>query len=472
LERKMNNQSKIFDLAIIGAGPGGYVAALYAAQLKAKVALIEKWEIGGVCLNVGCIPTKVLVSAAHTLETVRKGQSWGLKFEHLDLDFKQLTKRKELTVRKLTSGVKNLLKNNGVKLFSAEASFLNQQMLSLKYGDGKEEKLEAKKIIIATGSVAIKLPIPGNDLEGVIDSTGALELNEVPKSMVVIGGGYIGCEFASIYRAFGAEVTIVEMLPQILPGEDEEMVDSLRGILEKRGIRILTDSKVSQIVPCEANKKKLIVQTKENNKEILCDKVLVSVGRKAYTQGLNLNKVGIRNDKGQILVDKYLRTNLACVSAIGDCIGNYLLAHVASMEGEVAVENIILNKNKEVDYSSVPRCIFTIPELASIGISEKEAREKNIRIKVGKFPFLANGKAQAENETEGMVKIITDEKGKMIGGHILGNRATDLVAELTLGMKNRISAEDFIQTIHAHPTLPEAIREAFLKLENRPLHIL
>jgi dihydrolipoamide dehydrogenase len=468
----MNNPSRIFDLAVIGAGPGGYVSAIYAAQLKARVALIEKWEIGGVCLNVGCIPTKVLTSAAHTLESIRKGGDWGLKVGHLDLDFKQLAKRKELTVKRLTGGVKNLLKSNGVELFSAEASFIDQQTLKLKYRDGKQEKLEAKKIIIATGSVPIKLSVPGNDLEGVIDSTGALNLDEIPKSMVVIGGGYIGCEFASIYRSFGTEVTIVEMLPQILPDEDDEMVTTLRKILEKRGIIILTDSKVSRIDPSEENRKKVIVQTKEGNKEILCNKVLVSVGRRAYTEGLGLDAIGIKHDKGQIMVDKYLRTNLPHISAIGDCIGNYLLAHVASMEGEIAVENAILNRNEEMDYSCVPRCIFTLPELASVGISEKEAKEKNMKIKVGKFPFLANGKAQAENEAEGLVKIITDENGKILGGHILGNRATDLVAELTLGMKNGISARDFIETIHAHPTLPESIREAFLKLENRPLHIL
>ncbi|MCJ7509106.1 MAG: FAD-dependent oxidoreductase, partial [candidate division Zixibacteria bacterium] len=218
--------------------------------------------------------------------------------------------------------------------------------------------------------------------------------------------------------------------------------------------------------------KKVIVQTKGGNKEILCDKVLVSVGRKAYTENLNLDTIGIKHNKGQILVDKYLRTNLPHIFAIGDCIGNYLLAHVASMEGEIAVENAILNRNKEMDYSCVPRCIFTLPELASVGISEKEAKDRSLKIKVGKFPFLANGKAQAENETEGMVKIITDENGKILGGHILGNRATDLVAELALGMKNGISAGDFIETIHAHPTLPEAVREAFLKLEDRPLHIL
>lgn len=468
----MNEQSKVFDLAVIGAGPGGYVAAIYAAQLKAKVALIEKWEVGGVCLNVGCIPTKVLVSVAHTLENIRKSEQWGIKAEHLDLDLGQLAKRKELTVKRLTNGVKNLLKNNKVELFSGEATFVDSETLQIKFKDGKEERIKAKKIIIATGSVPIGLPVPGSDLDGIIDSTVALEINRIPKSMAIIGGGYIGCEFASIYHAFGVEVTIIEMLPQILPGEDEEIVSNLRKILEKKGIKILTDSQVTRISPAENNTKKIIVQTTQGEKEIVADKVLVSIGRKPYVQGLNLDKIGVKTNKGQVLVDEYMGTNLPNIYAIGDCIGNYLLAHVASMEGEIAIENAILNKNKKMDYSVVPRCIFTIPEIGSVGISEKQAQEKNIKIKVGEFPFLANGKAQAENETEGMVKIITDENGKILGAHILGNRATDLIAQLALGMKNGISTQEFIETIHAHPTLPEAIREAFLKLENRPLHIL
>jgi len=468
----MNEHLRTFDLAIIGAGPGGYVAAICAAQLKAKVALVEKWEVGGVCLNTGCIPTKVLISAAHALENISEAEQWGIKTSHSDLDLVQLARRKQLTVKRLTNGVRHLLKNNKVELFSGEASFFDSDTLHIQFKDGKEENIKARKIIIAAGSVPVRLSIPGCNLKGVMDSTAALEIDRIPKSMMVIGGGYIGCEFASIYRAFGTKVTIVEMLSQILPGEDEEIVCSLKSTLQKKGIDILTDSKVTQIQLTENDTKKIGIRTLQEEKEIVADKVLVSVGRRPQTHGLNLEGIGVRTTQGQVLVDECLRTNLPNVFAIGDCIGNYLLAHVASMEGEIAVENALFNRNKKMDYSAVPRCIFTIPEIGSIGISEKQAQQKNIKIKVGRFPFLANGKAQTENQTEGMVKTITDENGRILGAHILGNRATDLIAQLALAMRNGVSAQGFIETIHAHPTLPEAVREAFLKSEGRPLHVL
>jgi dihydrolipoamide dehydrogenase len=466
------------NLVIIGGGPAGYVGAIRASQLGAKVTLIEKEEVGGTCLNVGCIPTKVLTSTAHLFLNMKRSDRWGLKTSGINLDFQQVMKRKQMVAQRLVTGVKSLLNANRVNLIEGTATFLDEKTIEVRTGpktqtSGKDkiQKIEAEKFLIATGSVPIMLPVPGMELEGVVDSTGALSFSEIPKSMLIIGGGAIGCEFAYIYHSFGAQITIVEMLSQILPGEDQEIAASLRTSLERSGIRIFTDSKVSKITPGREGKKIVSVSSLKEEIDIEVEKVLVSVGRKANTKDLGLEKLGIRMDRSNVKVDEYLRTNLPDVYAAGDCIGNWLLAHVASMEAELAVENA-LGGEKKMDYTAVPRCIFTHPEIGSVGLTEKQAAEQGIKIKTGKFPFLANGRAQAENEAEGMVKIIADaNSNQILGGHILGPRATDLIAELTLAIKMGAKTEDVIDTIHAHPTLSEPIREAALKLEGRPIHI-
>jgi len=459
------------NLVIIGGGPAGYVGAIRAAQLKANVTLIEKEEVGGTCLNVGCIPTKVLTSTAHLFLSMKRSTRWGLKTHGIELDFPQIMRRKQMVAQRLVTGVKSLLKANGVSLIKGTASFLDEKVIEVKTDRDKVEKIEAAKILIATGSVPIMLPLPGMELEGVVDSTGALSFSEVPKSMLIIGGGAIGCEFAYIYHSFGTQVTIVEMLSQILPGEDLEIVASLRTSLERAGIRIFTDSKVSKIASAKEGKKIITVSSPKGEIDIETEKVLLSVGRKANTKDLGLDKLGIKMDRSNIQVNQYLKTNLPDIYAAGDCIGNWLLAHVASMEAELAVENA-LGTPKKMDYTAVPRCIFTHPEIGSVGLSEKEATDQGIKIKTGKFPFLANGRAQAEIETEGMVKIVADaNSNKILGAHILGYRATDLIAELTLAIQMGAKTEDLIDTIHAHPTLAEPVREAALKLEARPIHI-
>jgi dihydrolipoamide dehydrogenase len=466
------------NLVIIGGGPAGYVGAIRASQLGAKVTLIEKEEVGGTCLNVGCIPTKVLTSTAHLFLNMKRSDRWGLKTSGINLDFQQVMKRKQMVAQRLVTGVKSLLNANRVNLIEGTATFLDEKTIEVRTGpktqtSGKDkiQKIEAEKFLIATGSVPIMLPVPGMELEGVVDSTGALSFSEIPKSMLIIGGGAIGCEFAYIYHSFGAQITIVEMLSQILPGEDQEIAASLRTSLERSGIRIFTDSKVSKITPGREGKKIVSVSSLKEEIDIEVEKVLVSVGRKANTKDLGLEKLGIKMDRSNVKVDEYLRTNLPDVYAAGDCIGNWLLAHVASMEAELAVENA-LGGEKKMDYTAVPRCIFTHPEIGSVGLTEKQAAEQGIKIKTGKFPFLANGRAQAENEAEGMVKIIADaNSNQILGGHILGPRATDLIAELTLAIKMGAKTEDVIDTIHAHPTLAEPIREAALKLEGRPIHI-
>jgi dihydrolipoamide dehydrogenase len=459
------------NLVIIGGGPAGYVGAIRASQLKVNVTLIEKDEVGGVCLNVGCIPTKVLTSTAHLFLSMKRSDRWGLKTHGINLDFPQVMRRKQMVAQRLVTGVKSLLKTNGVNLIRGTAKFLDEKVIEVRTDKDKTQKIEADKILIATGSVPIMLPIPGMELEGVVDSTGALSFAEIPKSMLIIGGGAIGCEFAYIYHSFGTQVTIVEMLSQILPGEDQEIVASLRTSLERAGIKIFTDSKASKITSGKEGKKIITVSSPKGEIDIETEKILVSVGRKANTKDLGLEKLGIKMDRSNILVDEYLKTNLPDVYAAGDCIGNWLLAHVASQEAEVAVENA-LGAKKKMDYTAVPRCIFTHPEIGSVGLTEKQATDQGIKIKTGKFPFIANGRAQAENETEGMVKIIADaNSNKILGAHILGPRATDLIAELTLAMQMGAKTEDVIDTIHAHPTLTEPVREAALKLEGRPIHI-
>lgn len=459
-------------IAIVGAGPAGYVGAIRAAQLGAEVILIEKGEVGGVCLNVGCIPTKVLTSAAHTLTQFKRLEQFGIKSEAPFLDLPQLMRKKEQTVKRFVTGVKHLLKSNRITTISGTAKLLDKKTIELTQKDGKKEKMGADKIVICTGSVPVVPDIPGIESEGIMGSTEALDIQSLPEKLLIIGAGAIGCEFASIYHAFGSEVIVVEMLSQILPAEDEEITKNLRRLWERKGIQIHTDLKVTKIADSKNGKKKVTVSASEGEKEFEVDKILVSVGRKAHTSGLGIEEIGVKTKKGNILVDERMRTNIENIYAAGDCIGGWLYAHVASMEAEIAVENA-LGENKKMDYTAIPGCIFTHPEVGSVGLTEKQAKDKGINVKIGRFPFIASGRALCENETDGMVKIIAEEESrKIIGAHILGNRATDLITELTLAMKIGATIEDIIDTIHPHPTLSEAIREAGLKLQNRPIHIL
>jgi dihydrolipoamide dehydrogenase len=381
-------------------------------------------------------------------------------------------KKKEQTVRRFVSGVKHLLKSNKVNTISGTAKLLDKKIIELTQKDGKKEEIKTDKILICTGSIPIIPDIPGIESEGIIGSTEALNIKSLPEKLLIIGAGAIGCEFASIYHSYGSEVILVEMLSQILPTEDDEISKNLRRLWERKGIEIYTDSKVTKISNSKNTKMTVTVSTSEGEKEFEVDKILLSVGRKAYISGLGIEELGIKTEKGAILVDDHMRTNVENIYAAGDCIGGWLYAHVASMEAEIAVENA-LGENKKMDYTAVPGCIFTHPEVGSVGLTEKAAKDKGINVKIGKFPFIASGRALCENEPDGMVKIIADEKsGKIIGAHILGNRATDLITELTLSIKMGVTIDDIIHTIHPHPTLSEAIREAGLKLHDRPIHIL
>jgi dihydrolipoamide dehydrogenase len=460
------------NLIIIGGGPAGYVGAIRAAQLGANVTVVEKEELGGTCLNVGCIPTKVLASAAHTLTTLKNAGRWGLRLQESQLDFSMLMKRKQMVVTRGVMGVKSLLKSRGVKVIKGTASFVDEKTAEVILGDGAVEKLKGDRFLVAPGSVPIQLPIPGIDSDGVIDSTGALSLAAIPESMLVIGGGVIGCEFAYIYHSLGAKITIVEMLPQILPEEDEEVAAALRTSMERAGMKIFTNSQVARIDTGKEGKMSVTFSGPDGDSTVEVEKVLLSVGRKANTADMGLEKLGVKMERGTIIVDEYLRTNVPHIFAAGDCIGNWLLAHVASMEAEIAVENA-LGENKKMDYTAVPSCIFTHPEIGSTGLNEKQAKEKGLEVNVGKFPMVACGRAQAENETEGFVKVVVEKtSGKILGAQILGHRATDLIAELTLAIQMGAKAQDVIDTIHAHPTLSEPTREAILKAQGRPIHMM
>ena len=466
----MNGSGK--NLIIIGGGPAGYVGAIRASQLGANVTVVEREELGGTCLNVGCIPTKVLASAAHTLTSLKQAGRWGLKVQGTELDFSMLMKRKQMVVTRLVTGVKSLLKARGVNVIKGTASFLDENKMEVILEDGAVEKLEGDKFLVATGSVPIPLPIPGIESQGVIDSTGALSLAAIPESMLIIGGGVIGCEFAYIYHSLGAKITIVEMLPQILPEEDGEVAAALRTSMERAGMKIFTDSQVARIDSGKEGKKSVTFSGSDGESTVEVEKVLVSVGRRANTADMGLEKLGIKMDRGTVIVDEYLRTNIPHIFSAGDCIGNWLLAHVASMEAEIAVENA-LGESKKMDYTAVPSCIFTHPEIGSAGLNEKQAKEKGLEVNVGKFPMVACGRAQAENETEGFVKVVVEKNsGKILGAQILGHRATDLIAELTLAIQMGAKAQDVIDTIHAHPTLSEPMREAVLKVEGRPIHMM
>ena len=458
------------DVVIIGGGPGGYVAAIKAAHLGLKAVLVEKDKLGGVCLNRGCIPTKALVSTAELLNHLQRAEEFGIQVKDYSFDFPAIMKRKDLITRRLSSGVEQLMKANQVRIVRGEGQILEPGTVEILDTDGQKEIIKSKNIIIATGSSAMKLPLPGIDSEGVITSDEALSLSELPSRMIIIGGGVVGIEFAGIFRALGVEVTVVEMLPRILLPIDEEIARRLTMNLKKKGIEILTDCKVKEIKKNNQNLE-VLVSTSEGEKKLETEKVLLAAGRVPELGNIDVQGLDIELDGRAIKVDEKMRTNIFGIYAVGDVVGKIMLAHVASREGIVAVENI---SGKEVlmDYKVVPNCVFSMPEVASVGLTEEEARKEIDNIKVSKFPFMANGKALGMGETEGMVKIIADgDTLELLGLHILGAHASDLIAEGTLALSMEATAEEIINTIHAHPTLAEAIAEAAEGITGKPIHL-
>lgn len=455
-------------IAVIGGGPGGYVAAIRGAQLGAEVTLIEKDKLGGTCLNVGCIPTKALLHSAGLYEEVKNGSNVGIMAEP-KLDFKQVQAHKAEVVERLVSGVTGLMKVNKIKYIKGTAEFERADTLRIRSENGVQAAT-FDKIIIASGSVPFLPPIPGIEHPCCIDSAGALSLKEVPSSMVIIGGGVIGIELATAYSAFGSKITIVEMMPEILPMMDGELTRIVRKNLERKGIKILTATKVVSI---EDQQKCAGVRVEAQGKEevISGEKVLVCVGRRADTESLQLQKANIKTERGRITVNEWMQTSQPNVYAIGDCASPVMLAHIASAQGELTAEHALGHAGVYLEQTN-PSCVYTEPEFAAVGLTEEKAKEKKIDYIVGKFPLAANGKALIMNGGEGMIKIIADAKYKeVLGMHILGPRATDLITEGALAIRLEATLEELISTIHAHPTLGEAVRESALAGEKRAIHI-
>ncbi|CUS77458.1 dihydrolipoamide dehydrogenase [Candidatus Kryptonium thompsonii] len=460
-----------FDVVIIGGGPGGYVAAIRASQLGFKTALIEKDRVGGICLNWGCIPTKALLKSAELYNLMKRADEFGLKLENLAFDFKKVIQRSRQVAERLTRGVEFLLKKNNVTKISGEGFILKQNVVGVK-GDKDEMEIESRNIIIATG--ARPREIPGIKVDGkfIITSKEAMLLEEPPKSMIIIGAGAIGVEFAYFYNSFGTKITLIEMMPSILPNEDREITDILAKSFQKSGIEILTETKV--ISAAQEDNLAVVKIERRNGEEILkADVALVAIGVRGNTDGIGLENVGVEVENTFIKVDKKTyKTNVDGIYAIGDVIGPPLLAHVASAEGIRCVENIAGVETLPVDYNGIPNCTYCIPQVASIGLTEQKAIELGYEIRVGRFPFRANGKALALGETEGMVKVIFDAKyGELLGAHIIGPEATELIAEFGVVKTLEGTAFEIAKTVHAHPTLSETLMEASADSLKEAIHI-
>ncbi len=461
-----------FQAVVIGGGPGGYVCAIRLAQLGLKTACIEsRGSLGGTCLNIGCIPSKSLLNLSDEFHKVKHLSNKGIEIGDVKLNLSKMMKSKDKAVTVLTKGVEFLLKKNKVTYFKGTGSFKSKNEISIKDNQNKETIIETDKTIIATGSLPVSLPGIEFDEKIIVSSTGALKFEKVPKKMVVVGGGYIGLEMGSVWSRLGAEVHVVEFLDHITPGMDKEISSEFMKILKKQGIIFHMQHKVEKI---KKNNSDAIISTTDkdgNKKDFDCDVVLISVGRKPNTNGLNLEKVNISLDnKNRIKVDKNFKTNLDNVFAIGDVIAGPMLAHKAEDEGVAVAENIA-GQSGHVNYDTIPGVVYTTPEVASIGKTEEQLKELDIKYKIGKFSFMANSRAKAIDDAEGFVKILADEKtDKVLGAHLIGPHAGELIAEIGVAMEFGASSEDIARTCHAHPTFSEAVKEAALSVDKRAIH--
>jgi len=461
-----------FQAVVIGGGPGGYVCAIRLSQLGLKTACIEaRGSLGGTCLNVGCIPSKSLLNLSEEFHKVQNLSNKGIEIGDVKLNLPKMMKSKDKAVTVLTKGVEFLFKKNKVSYFKGFGSFKSHNEILIKDDKNKETIIQAEKTIIATGSIPVSLPGIDFDEKIIVSSTGALKLEKVPKTMVVVGGGYIGLEMGSVWSRLGAKVNVVEFLDHITPGMDREISNEFMKILKKQGIDFSMQSKVETI---KKNNSGAVVSTIDkdgNKKELECDVVLISVGRKPNTNGLNLEKIGVElDDKKRVKTDKNFQTNINNVYAIGDVIAGPMLAHKAEDEGIAVAENIA-GQSGHVNYETIPGVVYTTPEVASIGKTEEQLKELNIGYKIGKFSFMANSRAKAIDEAEGFVKILADEKtDKVLGAHLIGPHAGELIAEIGIAMEFGASSEDIARTCHAHPTFSEAVKEAALSVDKRAIH--
>jgi len=451
---------KEFDVLVIGGGPGGYTAAIRAAQLKMKTGIVERDRLGGVCLNWGCIPTKALLKNAEILRSFAKAEEWGIRYDNLSFDFGKIIKRSRGVSERVSKGVEYLMKKNGIDSMSGTARLLSAGTVEIRSEGKSAETLGAKRIILATGARSRTLPGIAIDRRRIITSAEAMTLAEQPKSLIVVGAGAIGIEFAYFYNALGTKVTVLEMLPGILPVEDRELAKLLELSLKKQGIEILTGTKVES-VKAGGSGVTVIVSAPDGKREVQGDLALMAIGVQGNVENLGLEELGVVVERGHIKVDAQCRTSVPGLYAVGDVIGPPWLAHVASAEGIHCVEAIAGANPEPIDYTSVPGCTYCQPQIASVGLTEEKAREEGHELKIGRCPFRPLGKAVAIGETEGMVKLIFDAKyGELLGAHIMGAEATEMIAELVVAKRLGTTGKDLFHAIHAHPTLSEAVMEA------------
>ncbi len=463
-----------FDVTIIGSGPGGYVAAIRAGQLGLKVAMVEKdTRLGGTCTLRGCIPTKQMLMSAHVYEQMQHAADFGVQATGIQLAFEDVQKRKNKVVLKNTKGIEYLMKKNKVTVFKGKGKLALPEKVEVTAADGTKQTIQTKNIVIATGSVV--RPIPGFETDGVhvVNSDHILELKEVPKSLLVMGAGAVGCEFASVYSRFGAETTIVELLPRLVPLEDEEVSKELEKSFRKRGIKSQLDTKLEKLEKTETGVRVTGKTSKGEAVSLEAEMLLVAVGRMPFTEGLGLEGTKIKVEKGCLGVDEFQQTDEKGVYAIGDVVATPWLAHLASKEGIVAVEHMAGQKNvRPINLRLVPNCTYCDPEVASVGLTEAKAKELGYDVKVGKFPFSASGKARILGEEEGFVKIVSEGKyDEILGVHIIGPHGTELIAEACVAMQLESTAEELGRTMHAHPTVSEAVMEAAEGVHGLSVHI-
>jgi len=460
-----------YDVIVLGSGPGGYVTAIRASQLGLKTAIVEKESLGGVCLNWGCIPTKALLKSANVFEYINHASDYGIKVSSGEVDFPSVIKRSRSVAEGMSSGVKFLLKKNKIDVLMGTGRVLPGKKIEVIDGKGVKTTFEASNIIIATGARSRELPNIPQDGKVVIGYREAMTLAKQPKRMVVIGSGAIGSEFAYFYNAIGTEVTLVEYMPSIVPVEDEEVSAQLARSFKKQGIKVMTDSSVES-VKINAKGATVTVKTKKGEETIECDIVLSAVGILANIENIGLEEVGIITDKGKIQVDQYYQTNIPGYYAIGDAVPGQALAHVASAEGIICVEQIAGHHPEPLDYGNIPGCTYSSPEIASVGLTEAQAKEAGHELKVGKFPFSASGKASASGHKDGFVKLIFDAKyGELLGAHMIGANVTEMIAEIVAIRKLETTGHELIKTVHPHPTMSEAIMEAAAAAYGEVIHL-
>lgn len=461
-----------YDLLVIGSGPGGYVAAIRASQLGMKAGVVEKAELGGVCLNWGCIPTKALLRSAEVYRNTLHAKDFGVSIQgEITPDFEAMVGRSRDVAQGMSKGIQFLFKKNKIDHLQGQGKLVDKQTVEVSDSGGNSQQYKASHIILATGARSRELPNLKQDGKKVIGYREAMTLDKQPKSMIVVGSGAIGSEFADFYNSIGTEVTLVEVLPRIVPIEDEEISKNLGRSFKKKGIKVMTNASIES-VDTSGEMVKATIKTKKGEEKREAEVVLSAVGITSNLEGLGLEEMGIETEKDKIKVDEFYRTNVEGVYAIGDIIQGPALAHVASAEGIACVEKIAGAQPDPLDYSNMPSCTYTTPEVASVGMTEKAAKQAGYEIKVGKFPFTASGKASAAGEKEGFVKLIFDARyGELLGAHMIGAHVTEMIGELVVGKKIEATAHEFIKSVHPHPTMSEAIMEAAAAAYDEVIHV-